>query len=70
MRWGQSDADGPTPSIEARPGAMKPTERIAEARTPDGTLLELWWHDGASLIRADGVERMSTRCHVSEDRFA
>lgn len=49
---------------------MKRTERLAEARTPDGTRLELSRHDGAYLIRADGVELMSTRRHHSEDRLA
>lgn len=49
---------------------MKPLERLAEARTPSGTLLELHRHDGAYLIRADGVELMSTRRHLSEDRLA
>ena len=49
---------------------MKPVERLEQARTPDGTLLELSRHDGAYLIRADGVELMSTRRHLSEDRLA
>ena len=49
---------------------MKPFERLGEARTPDGTLLEFFRHDGAYLIRADGVELMSTRRHLSEDRLA
>ena len=49
---------------------MKPTQKLAHARTPDGTLLELLRHDGAYLIRADGVELMSTRRHFSEDRLA
>jgi spermidine synthase len=49
---------------------VRPTERLGEARTPDGTLLELLRHDGAYLIRADGVELMSTRRHLSEDRLA
>jgi spermidine synthase len=49
---------------------MKPYEKLAEARTPDGTLLTLYRHDGAYLIRADGVELMSTRRHLSEDRLA
>ena len=49
---------------------MKPTERLAEARTPSGTLLALYRHDGAYLVRADGVELMSTRRHLSEDRLA
>lgn len=49
---------------------MKPLERLGEARTPDGTRLEFFRHDGAYLIRADGVELMSTRRHLSEDRLA
>ena len=49
---------------------MKPLERLGEARTPDGTLLQLFRHDGAYLIRADGVELMSTRRHHSEDTLA
>ncbi len=49
---------------------MKPLERLGEARTPSGTRIELYRHDGAYLIRADGVELMSTRRHLSEDRLA
>jgi spermidine synthase len=49
---------------------MKPLERLGEARTPSGTVLSLYHHDGAYLIRADGVELMSTRRHFSEDRLA
>ncbi|MFO0228248.1 spermidine synthase, partial [Gemmatimonas sp.] len=49
---------------------MKPLERLGEAHTPDGTLLQLYRHDGAYLIRADGVELMSTRRHHSEDKLA
>src|SRR5215211_3910225 len=49
---------------------MKPYERLEEARTPNGTLLVLYRHDGAYLIRADGVELMSTRRHLSEERLA
>ena len=49
---------------------MKPYERLGEARTPDGTVIALYRHDGAYLIRADGVELMSTRRHLSEDRLA
>ena len=49
---------------------MKRLERLAEARTPNGTLIALYRHDGAYLIRADGVELMSTRRHLSEDRLA
>ena len=49
---------------------MKPYEKLGEARTPNGTVLALYRHDGAYLIRADGVELMSTRRHLSEDRLA
>ncbi|MCY7378232.1 MAG: hypothetical protein LH467_02705 [Gemmatimonadaceae bacterium] len=49
---------------------MKKLERLAEARTPDGTLLVLFRHDGEFLIRADGAELMSTRHHRSEDMLA
>lgn len=49
---------------------MKPLQRLGEARTPNGTVLALFRHDGAYLIRANGVELMSTRRHLSEDRMA
>ncbi len=49
---------------------MKPFERLGNARTPDGSLLELFRHDGSYLIRANGIELMSTRRHLSEDRLA
>ena len=49
---------------------MKPLERLGEALTPNGTRIVLYRHDGAYLIRADGVELMSTRRHLSEDRLA
>src|SRR4051812_45934017 len=49
---------------------MKRHERLGEAHTPSGTKLELLRHDGAYLIRADGIELMSTRRHLSEDRLA
>lgn len=49
---------------------MKPVERLGEAITPDGSRLELLRHDGAFLIRANGIELMSSRRHLSEDRLA
>src|SRR5437868_9154108 len=49
---------------------MKRLERLGEARALDGTAVVLYRHDGAYLIRADGVELMSTRRHQSEDRLA
>jgi spermidine synthase len=49
---------------------VKPLERLGEAHTRNGSVLTLYRHDGAYLIRADGVELMSTRRHLSEDRLA
>ena len=49
---------------------MKPYEKLGECRTPNGTVLAFYRHDGAFLIRADGIELMSTRRHLSEDRLA
>ena len=49
---------------------MRPTERLAKACTPDGADLELLRHDGAYFIRVNGIELMSTRRHLSEDRLA
>jgi spermidine synthase len=49
---------------------MKRYERLGEAQTPNGTRIALYRHDGAYLLRADGVELMSTRRHLSEDRLA
>jgi spermidine synthase len=49
---------------------MKPFERLAAARTPEGTELVLYRHDGMYLILAGGVELMSTRRHLSEDQLA
>ncbi len=46
---------------------MKPWERVATARTPDRSLLELFHHDGDYMIRADGYELMGTRMHSSEE---
>jgi len=49
---------------------MKRLERLDEARTPNGSRIALLRHDGAYFIHADGVELMSTRRHLSEDRLA
>ncbi|HZC75153.1 MAG TPA: hypothetical protein VE220_04185 [Gaiellaceae bacterium] len=49
---------------------MKKLERLADARTPDGTQLVLFRHDGDYVIRADGAELMSTRHHRSEEQLA
>ncbi|HEY5492062.1 MAG TPA: hypothetical protein VIK25_12790 [Gemmatimonadaceae bacterium] len=49
---------------------MKPFRRLGEAMTPDGTVLALFEHDGAYVIRVNSVELMSTRRHRSEDALA
>ncbi|MBL0169904.1 MAG: hypothetical protein IPP90_04095 [Gemmatimonadaceae bacterium] len=49
---------------------MKPFRRLGEATAPDGTVLALFEHDGAYVIRVNGVELMSTRRHHSEDALA
>ncbi len=49
---------------------MKPTRLLDQATTPDGTLLTLSEHDGAYTIRVGGMELMSTRQHLSEERLA
>jgi hypothetical protein len=69
-RTAGADAPARAPRRAVAARAMKRLERLAEARTPDGTQLVLYRHDGAYLIRADGVELMSTRRHLSEDRLA
>jgi spermidine synthase len=49
---------------------VRPFERLDEATAPDGTLMTLYRHDGAYLIRVDGVELMSTRRSHSERELA
>jgi spermidine synthase len=49
---------------------VKPFERLGEARTPKGTRLNLYRHDGSYVIHADGIELMSSRRHQSEDQLA
>ncbi len=49
---------------------MKPFERLDAAAAPDGTVLTLYRHDDAYVIRVGGVELMSTRRHHSEERLA
>lgn len=50
--------------------SVKRFERLAEARSPDGTLLRLYRHDGDYLVHANDLELMSTRRHHSEERLA
>lgn len=49
---------------------MKPFKRLGTAHTPDGSVLELFSHDGSYLIRVNGIELMTSRRHLSEDRLA
>jgi spermidine synthase len=49
---------------------VKPYEKLATAEAPDGSVLTLYRHDGAYLIRVNSVELMSTRRFLSEDRLA
>jgi spermidine synthase len=49
---------------------VKPTETLAHATAPDGARLTLHRHDGAYMIRVDGVELMSTRRVHSEQQLA
>jgi spermidine synthase len=49
---------------------MKPFRKRESATAPDGSVLELFEHDGAFLLRVNGAELMSTRRHQSEDALA
>lgn len=49
---------------------VKPFKRLGVATAPDGTVLALFEHDGAYVIRVNGVELMSTRRHNSETALA
>jgi spermidine synthase len=49
---------------------MKKTILLDQATTPDGRPMTLHEHDGALMIRIDGVELMSTRQHHSEEKLA
>jgi spermidine synthase len=49
---------------------LKPWELLAEARTPDGTLLTLTRRDTELVIMAGGKILMSSRMHGSEEAMA
>jgi spermidine synthase len=49
---------------------LKPWELLAEARTPDGTLLALTRRDTELVIMAGGKILMSSRMHGSEEAMA
>ena len=46
---------------------MKPTETLATATAPDGSLFELQSHDGDYVILSDGHGLMTSYSHGSED---
>ena len=46
---------------------MKPFRKLGETIAPDGSVLSLVEHDGAYLIRVNGVDLMSTRRHHADD---
>jgi spermidine synthase len=48
------------------PAFVKPTEILASAKTPDGSLLQLVRHDADYVIRAEGYDLMTSRVHNSE----
>ena len=45
---------------------MKPSRTLAEARTPDGSLLTLQEHDGDTFLKLNGRQLMSSAATVSE----
>ena len=49
---------------------MKPFVRLAEAQSPDGSVLTLFRHDRDRVMHVNGVELMSTRRSNSESRLA
>jgi spermidine synthase len=49
---------------------MKPTETLAQDRTPDGEELVLYRRDGVYFLRVGGLELMSSRAHGSEETLA
>lgn len=49
---------------------MKPSVRLATAKTPDGGEMELYQHDRDFLIKINGQELMNSRQHESELELA
>jgi spermidine synthase len=49
---------------------MKPTIKLATARTPDGGEMQLYQHDRDFLIKINGQELMTSRQHESEQELA
>ncbi len=49
---------------------MIPWIKLDAARAPDGTEISLWRRGGELVVRAGGVDLMSTRAHGSEELLA
>ncbi|HJO55833.1 MAG TPA: hypothetical protein QF423_04110, partial [Candidatus Scalindua sp.] len=49
---------------------MKPSVRLATAKTPDGGEMELYKHDRDFTIKISGQDLMSSRQHESELELA
>ena len=49
---------------------MKPTIKLATARTPDGGEMQLYQHDRDFSIKINGLELMNSRQHASEQELA
>ena len=49
---------------------MKPSVRLATAKTPDGGEMELYKHDRDFVIKINGQDLMSSRQHESELELA
>lgn len=49
---------------------MKPRVKLATARTPDGSEVQLVQHDGTYSIKVNGLELMNSRQHESELEMA
>ncbi len=49
---------------------MKPTVKLATARTPDGGEMELYLHDRDFSIKVNGLDLMNSRQHESELELA
>jgi spermidine synthase len=49
---------------------MKPHIKLATAKTPDGGVMELYFHDRDFSIKINGLELMNSRQHESEQELA
>jgi len=49
---------------------MKPYQKLAETKTPEGESLELFEHDGSFFISSNGQRLMTSLAHGSEEELA